>query len=138
MKWGGLVLVIGGCVTAPVVAPVSRPCPEPVVAAVVQSSPTVRAALAEFVSAVEARDFLAVWRRLDARWRSQYTPQRLELDFLAEPGAVGLVSRIKAALPFEVRVDGTRAFLSVTPSQVVSLSLEADGWHVSELEAPAP
>lgn len=94
------------------------------------------AVLARFVDALEAGRWEQATGLLSARWRSAYTPSRLQADF-AGAGALGreAVSRVQGAVrqgtPLQIG-DG-RATLALASGRAL-LVAEEGGWRVDALE----
>jgi hypothetical protein len=94
------------------------------------------AVLSRFVDALEAGRWVQAGGLLSARWRSGYTPSRLQADYTgAGPLAREAVARIQAAIRSgaSLRVEDGRAWLPVTGGRAL-LVAEEGGWRVDALE----
>lgn len=84
-----------------------------------------------FLAAAERGDFRVAYGLLAARWRARYTPELLEADFRAEPGARERLSRARHAL------EGTTAIALEFPigdGRALRLVAEGTGYRVLSLE----
>lgn len=94
------------------------------------------AVLARFIDAIEAGRWSQAGGLLSARWRSTYTPSRLQADYAgAGPLAREAAARVQAALRAgtPVQVEDGRAFLPVAGGRAL-LVAEEGGWRVDALE----
>lgn len=94
------------------------------------------AVLSRFVGALEAGRWAQAEGLLSARWRSGYTPSRLQADYagagpLAREAAARVQAAIRAGAPLQVE-DG-RAWLPVAGGRAL-LVAEDGGWRVDALE----
>lgn len=132
MKRFGLLLVLAGCVSSQTGRlPDPRPCQE---AAPIGQIAAVRTALAEFVGAVERKDFTTALSLLDGSVRRRYSSDRLQRDFLGEPRSAVLLSRAKAATEAPVEIEGDRARIEVAEREYTVLHLESGAWHIVSLD----
>jgi hypothetical protein len=96
-----------------------------------------REVLARFARALEEARFDEAHALLSARWRAEYSPGRLALDFrgagpAAREAAAAVAARIAAGEPIARSPDGAR--LSVGGGRAALLVAEAGGWRVDALE----
>jgi len=92
--------------------------------------------LSRFVDALEGGRWAQAGGLLSARWRSAYTPSRLEADYagagpLAREAAGRVQAAIRAGTPLQVE-DG-RAWLAVSGGRALLVE-EPGGWRVDALE----
>ncbi len=126
------VLLLAGCVpTEAGRLPDPRPCQEAVPVAPVAA---VRAALAQFVVAVERKDFSHALSLLDGSVRRRYSSERLQRDFLSEPRSAVLLSRARAATEAPVEIEGDRARIEVAEREFTVLHFESGAWHIVSLD----
>jgi hypothetical protein len=96
-----------------------------------------REVLRRFARALEDGRFEEAHALLSARWRAEYSPGRLALDFrgagpAAREAAAAVAARIAAGEPIARSPDGAR--LSVGGGRAALLVAEAGGWRVDALE----
>lgn len=92
--------------------------------------------LARFAGALEAGRWAQAEGLLSARWRSGYTPARLQADYAgAGPLAREAAARVQAALRggAQLQVEDGRAWLPVAGGRAL-LVAEDGGWRVDALE----
>ncbi len=127
-------LLLAGCVTPP--AP--RPAPEvpaPVVPVVVDAQAPLKAVVAQFIAASEARQFDQVHALLSKPLRERYSPDQLARDYDAEPLAVERVAAIKkASARFTESKDQARATLEWAAGRTLRLVREDEGWRIATVE----
>ena len=131
MRAGFVLLVwLAGCsATTPTVKP------EPVAPAPVRVAPDpVHVTLQQFIEAVDQRDFTAARALLSSPWRAQYTAERLQADYAADPLAPERMKRLKAAVALPASTQDPHAELQLDPGRAVKLVREEGGWKISALE----
>jgi hypothetical protein len=94
-----------------------------------------RAALVQFLDAVQARDMAATYALLTGRWRARLTPERLALD-LERGGALAQdrLERARLASANPPTVEGDAATFPIGDGRSVRLLRESGGWKVDALE----
>ncbi len=104
------------------------------------SSPAPReppaAVLSRFVDAIEAGRWAQAGGLLSSRWRSAYTPSRLQADYAgAGPLAREAVTRVQVAIRAgsPLQVEDGRAWLPVSGGRALLIE-EPAGWRVDALE----
>ena len=95
-----------------------------------------RKALERFLSAVESRNFEAVYGCLAQPLRDRYTPARLEKDFALEPESRDRVARVRKALDAKVALEVSRegARLPLGGGRAVRLVKEGGSYRIAALE----
>jgi len=100
-----------------------------------QGAGDARQALRGFLEAVEQGDFARAYAQLAGEWRAQYTPERFEADFKAEPLARERLARARAALDANAPAHHAGAVLfPIGGGKAVRLVLEGGAFRVAALE----
>jgi hypothetical protein len=90
--------------------------------------------LRRFLDAAQAGDFAKAYRLLSARWRAQYTPERLARDLAVEPQGKERLARARAALETPLQLEGDAARFPLGGELAVKLVREQGTFRVDSLE----
>jgi hypothetical protein len=90
--------------------------------------------LERFLDAAERHDFSTVYRLMAARWRAQYSVQRLEADFAREPRAKVRLLEARQALHEKPVLLRDEARFPLDAGRAVVLLKEREGYRVASLE----
>lgn len=93
-----------------------------------------RAALTDFLQAVEGEHWTSAWALLSDPLRARYTPERLHEDFQHEPLAAERVRRARLVVKGPVRLTDGGAEFPLGEERAVRLVREAGEYRVAALE----